>query len=232
MASGGRQRHRPFGRFLAADVAEVDIVGAVTLEQLLDAAGRGGHVNFAGEERDGLGQALDRDHLDPFDHRGLGGIFGRDDQPAEPAILGRLHGHREASLDGTGESFQGELADDGVLFETIDRELAAAGKHAQRDGEIKRGRLFRQVAGGEVDHHAILGPDEPAVDHRAFDAVSALFDRGVGQPDEDRLGHRGGRDINLDVDRHRFDAQQGEGLQSSQHDAPPPYASHLYNAES
>ncbi len=96
-------------------------------------------------------------------------------------------------------------------------ELPAAGEHAERDRQIERRGLLWQFGRGEVDDDAIVRPDEAAVDQRPLDAVRAFLDRRFGQADEDRLGQRAGRDIDLDLDRHGVDADEREGVELGEH---------------
>ena len=77
----------------------------------------------------------------------------------------------------------------------------------ERDRQIERRRLLRQLGRGQVDDDAVLRADEAAVDHRPLDAVRALLDRRFGQADEDRLGQRARRDVDLDLDRQGVDAR-------------------------
>jgi hypothetical protein len=83
--------------------------------------------------------------------------------------------------------------------------LPAAGEDPERDREIKRRRLLRQLGRGEVDHHPIKRPGVAAIDHRPGDPVGALADRGVGEADKDGRREGPGRDVHLDIDRHRLD---------------------------
>jgi hypothetical protein len=52
--------------------------------------------------------------------------------------------------------------------------------------------------------------------------MHALFDRGIGQSDQDRFRHRGEGDIDLNIDRDRIDSQQRKRLQARQHCPMPP----------
>lgn len=74
-----------------------------------------------------------------------------------------------------------------------------------------------ETSWGQVDHDAVLRADEAAVDHRAFNAMRAFLDRLLGEAHEDRLGQRGGGDVDLDFDREGFDAQEREGVEFGEH---------------
>jgi hypothetical protein len=63
-----------------------------------------------------------------------------------------------------------------------------------------------------VNQAAILRPCEGAVDHCSLDAVRALLHRLLGQADQHGLRQRARRDIDLDFDGQRVDAQQRKGM--------------------
>ena len=51
----------------------------------------------------------------------------------------------------------------------------------------------------------------------AFDAVRALFDRLLGQADEERFRDGAGRHIYFDLDGQCVDAEQREGVELGEH---------------
>ena len=141
--------------------------------------------------------------------------------PAEAALPGGGHRHRERALHRPRRAFERQLADDGVLLEQLRRKLPAAGEHAQRDRQVERAGVLGQLGRGEVDDDAVARADEAAVGQGPLDAVRAFLDGRFGQADEDRLGQRAGRDIHLDFDRHGFDADEREGVELGEHDGNP-----------
>ena len=77
--------------------------------------------------------------------------------------------------------------------------------------------LLRQIARGKIDHDPILRADEPAVDDRPLDAMRAFLDRRLGQSDQRRFGHCRRRQIDFNLDRHRFDTQKRERFEIGEH---------------
>ena len=47
--------------------------------------------------------------------------------------------------------------------------------------------------------------------------MGGFFDRRFRQTDQDRLGHRGWRNIDFDVNRHGFDTEQRECFKTCEH---------------
>ncbi len=215
--AGGGDRDRPLGHLLAADVGEIDVVGGVLVEPLVEPRRRGLDVDLAGEEGDGLREAADGDDFDLFDDGGFGGAGGGHDEAAKAALLGGGDGHRERALGRPREAVEGQLADDGVLLEPVGGELPAGGEHAERDRQIERRGLLGQLGRGEVDDDAVVRAHEAGVDERPLDAMRALLDGRFGQADEHGLGQRAGRDIDLDLDRQGVDAEEREGVELGEH---------------
>ena len=75
-------------------------------------------------------------------------------------------------------------------------------------GRSKPPASFFEIGRGQVDHDAIDRPAVSRVDDRPLDPVRALLDGRLGQADQHRLGHRRGRDVDLDLDRRGVDADQ------------------------
>ena len=113
-----------------------------------------------------------------------------------------------------------QFADDCVIAEAFDGELPTGGEDAERDRQIERGGVLREIGRSEIDHYAILRPLIAAIHQRPFDAVYTLFNGRLGEADEDGLRERGVRDVDLDFDRKRVNAQQREGLQLGEHRSP------------
>jgi hypothetical protein len=60
----------------------------------------------------------------------------------------------------------------------------------------------------EVDDDAVDGPRVTAVDECPLDAVHAFFGGRLGQADEDRFWQSAWGDVDLDLHRLRFNAEQ------------------------
>ena len=76
---------------------------------------------------------------------------------------------------------------------------------------------LRRSAGARL---MTVRPDGPAVaevDERPLDAVDAFADGQFGQADENGLGQLGRGRVHLDLDRHRVDADEGEGAELGEH---------------
>ena len=129
-----------------------------------------------------------------------------------------LHRHRQRPGDRPHGAVEGQFADGGEAFELVGRDLPGGDEHAQRDGQVERAGVLSQVGGGEVDDGAAHGQPVAEVDQRPLDAVDALADGQFGQADEHGLGQlRRGR-VHLHLDRHRVDADQGEGAELGEHE--------------
>jgi hypothetical protein len=60
----------------------------------------------------------------------------------------------------------------------------------------------------EIDHDPIDGPLIAAVDERPLDAMRAFLNRGLREPDQNRLRQRPGRNIDFDLNRQGLDPNQ------------------------
>jgi hypothetical protein len=74
-----------------------------------------------------------------------------------------------------------------------------------------------KVRGREVDDGAAVREPVAQIHERALDAVDALPNGHLREPDEDRLGHLGRGRVDLDIDRNRVDAEQGERAELGEH---------------
>ena len=148
MAAGRGDRDRALGHLLAAHVGKIDVVSGVLSKPFVESRRRRFDFDFAGKERDGLGQAGDGDDFDLLDH----GRFGRagrwHDDASKFLLLRGGHRHRERAFGRARGAVERQFADDRVLFEEIARQLPAAGQHAQRDRQIERRGLLRQARPG------------------------------------------------------------------------------------
>ncbi len=208
MPAGGGDGDGALGHLLAADVGEVDFVAGQRLEPFVE-PGRGGvDLDLAGEKADRLGQAGDGDDFDAFDHGRLARTFGRHQQPLQRGVFGRGDGDRQGAFRRPRVAVERQLADDRIAIELVRFDLTAAGQNAQRDRQIERGGLLGQISGGQVDYNPVLRPHEAGIDQRPLDAMGAFFHGGLGQPDEHGLGQGAVGDVDFNLDRQCFDAQQ------------------------
>ncbi len=187
-------------------------------EQFLEVNRLRVHVNLSGEEADGFSQAADRIDVEPLDDGGLGSIGPGNEQPVA-AFEHRLQTHRQDAFDGAGLAGESEFPHDGIVAGPVETDLAAAHQEPQRDRQVEAVGIFLQVGRSEVDHDPVDRAAVSGVDDRPLDAVRALLDGGFRQADENRLGHRRGRDIDLDFNGRSVDADQCVGKELGEHDA-------------
>ena len=114
-------------------------------------------------------------------------------------------------------SLERQLANDRVIEESVRRELATSEQNSERDRQIKRGGLLGKSSGGEIDDDPVIWPGKPRVDYRPGDAMGALANRSIGHADEHGRGQCPPGNVDLHVDRHGFDADEGKGLEAGEH---------------
>ena len=125
--------------------------------QLVEPRRRRLDLDRAGEEADGLGQAGDGDHFDPFDHGRFGRAFGRHDQPAQARLLAPRPWPSTGAL-ASAASLPSSASSPTTAYcsNSSDASLPAAGQHAQRDRQIERRRLLGQLGRGQVDDDPVV----------------------------------------------------------------------------
>ena len=90
-------------------------------------------------------------------------------------------------------------------FSSMSAGIAPMRRHqAQRDGQIVMAALLGQVGGREIDRDVLGGKRQPGGDQRAAHALAAFSHRLVGQAHDVEAG-QAGRDLHLNIDRHRLD---------------------------
>src|ERR1035437_2060161 len=134
----------------------------------------------AGEQGDPRGQVTDAVHIDAFDHGGLGGVFGGNDQVGD-ALLARADGDRQRAAHRADGSIKRKLADEEVPIQSLNR--AHGAQDADGDREIEASAFLPYVGRGQVDGDAFVGVAEAGVDHRTLDALADLADGNVGHAD-------------------------------------------------
>ena len=229
VAAGGGDGEGAFGKFLAADFAEVFAVGGgggvdgVLVEFI------GEEVELAVEEADEFGQGADGDDVDSGDDGGFRGVVGGKDD-ADFFLFAGEHGHGECALDGADAAIEGELAGDEIFF-VVDFDCVAAATAARGiedaiNGEDSQGHrqfqgvaFFAEVGGGEIDGEEAFGEAVAAVEESGADAVEGFFDGGVGEADDGGFGAGLGAFgvIDFDFAGKRIDALQNEGVDFGEH---------------
>ena len=92
------------------------------------------------------------------------------------------------AFDGAHLAGEREFADEAILLDIGKLHFGADGDHAERDGQIEARALFFHVGGREIDRGAPARPAVAAVADGGGDAVFALLDGDIGQPDDDDDG--------------------------------------------
>ena len=156
--------------------------------------------------------------LDLFDHRGLGGAFGRHDHALRGLAV------RAAAIAIDSAPFTGRVVPSRASSPTTaycsNSSEASCPLPASMPSAIGRSNdpaSLGQLRRGEVDDDAVARADEAAVGQGPLDAVRAFLDGGLRQADENRLGQCAGRDIHLDFDRHGVDADERERMELGEH---------------
>jgi len=227
LASSGRADHQhimaarrgdndgPLREFLAAHVAEVNVIVVEMPRNLVHAGGHrlGGKV--AGEDADRFRQAVDAKDTHLFDDRSFASI-GAGYEQARQAAFGRGHRHRQRSLDGTDTAVERQFADHCAVAQLFGQQLAGGDEHAERDGQIEAAGVLAQVGRCEVDHRTPGGACVAEIGKGTLDAMDAFPDGHLGKPNQDGLGHPAGR-IDFDLDGDAVDADEGEGVELGEH---------------
>ena len=201
--SGGGDFEGAFGHGLAANVAEIGRCfgfGGMAVAR----GDRGGELLGAGEQGDHFGQVADAIHVDAFDDRGLGGVFGGDDQVGD-ALLARADRDGEGAAHGTDGAIEGEFADEDVLVEGLHGAHGAQDAHGDR--QIEAGAFLTYVGRGEVDGDAFVGVAEAGVDEGTLDALAAFANGDVGHADHYGIPRVAGCEhVDFDIDQVSIDA--------------------------
>jgi hypothetical protein len=177
VAAGRRQFDGPPPPFLPHHVGEVDAGRRV------DSLG-GGRVEqgtVAAQEVDEPAQRVGRLDHDAGDQGRLDGVGGRDHRVAQ-ARAHRGEDRRQHAAHRPHGAVEPELADQHRLPQRLGRHRARRGEQRQRDAEVERGAVLRQVSRQEVDREAALRPRLARVDHRRAHPVPRLGQRRVGKP--------------------------------------------------
>src|ERR1035437_743555 len=167
----------------------------------------------AGEQGDHLGQVTDTIHVDAFDHGGLGGVFGGNDQVGD-ALLASADCDGQRTAHGADGAIEGELADEDVPIQRLNR--AHGAQDANGNGEIEAGAFLPNVGRGQVDGDAFVGVAETGIDQRTLNALAAFPDGDVGHADHYGVPRVARREhVDFDIDQVSIDAinRSAEGVE-------------------
>ncbi len=185
----------------------------------------GGDRQLIGEESHRFRERVDGDDFDVLDDRGFVRIGDGNQQPP-PALFLRRDRHRQGPFDRPDRTVQGQLAHDGVVAEFLGFQLRAGREDPERDRQVEGRGVLGKVGGRKIDDDAVDRAGVAAVDQGPFDAERAFAHGGFGEADQDRFGHRGGGNIDFDIDRlginpeQRIRQQLGKHAQNAPSQAP------------
>ena len=128
MPPGSGNGDRTLGHLLAAHVAEVDVVAAVFVEQLVNATRLRFDIDVAAEKSRPLGSGYRRQSPPtPSTHRGFRRVGRRHHDSADPFEFRRSHGHREHPFYRSHGTVERQLTDHRVFAQSLRANLPAAG---------------------------------------------------------------------------------------------------------
>ena len=156
---------------------------------------------------------IDRHRLDDG---GLAGVGGRHEQLAGCRASAAAIAIDRAPLIGRTLPSRASSPTDGEVLQLLGQQLPGGDQQAQGDRQIEAAGVLAQIGRGQVDDGAAGVAAVAEVGQGPLDAVDALLDRHLRQADEDRLG-QAGRGIDLDLDGHGVDADEGEGVELGEH---------------
>ena len=160
-----------------------------------------------------------REHVDRIARPGrLRTTVGR----ADEALAHRVGAdrRRQRAGDAADRAVEREFAERREAGNRIRRDRAHRRHQGERDGEVVVAALLRQVGGRQIDSQVLERQPQADRMQRVTDALPALRDRLVGQPD-DGEGLRPRRDPYLHLDRPGFDADERHRGDMPIHALPP-----------
>ena len=215
MAACRSDLQRPLDGRLSLDVGEI-FGGSI---RLLREAGRGRRrcdLPVAAQVLDDLAERGCADHLQPLDYGRFAGVVVWNDQPPQSLLAG-FDGHREYAAHRFERPVERQFARQHRSVERFGRHLLRGGQNAHGDRQIEARSLLTQVGRSEVDHQFLARHPQSRVFESRTDALLALLDGVVGQPDQKKsqLSCRG--DVHLDRDRYGVDACDGSCCGTDEH---------------
>ncbi len=217
MAARGRDLDRAPGLGLAPHVREVDRrrrklrIGVPSID------GRGRFERRGPREvRDHAPERPGHEDLEPADGRGLRGVLGSDDEPAQPRLARRERGG-ERARHGARPAVEAQLGEEEPPLQPRGLHPRLGGDDRHRDGQIERRALLAHVGRREVDDNPLEGEVEARVLDGGADALVALARGRLGKADSARRGEPGG-EIDLDADDPHVDAVERAAVDAGVHE--------------
>ncbi len=217
VAAGGRHFEHSLGAFLALDLGQVGVVGAVLGHQRLR-HGQGLLAAQMVDQRQQRGRGDDRRPVDVAILVMRGGVEAcprglaaahRGADHAQPRRLGgdrrRQHARHAAE-----RAVERQLAQHHEARDAVARDHAHGGQQAHRDGQVVVTALLGEVGWREVDRDALRRQGKPQRAEGGAHALAAFAHRLVGQPDHGE-GDIARRHQHLHIDRQDIDALERNG---------------------
>src|SRR5262249_19984129 len=160
-------------------------------------------------------QCVRREHLETADGPRLGVVGEGHDQRGDPVSPTRQP-DGECSAHSLDLTVERELADDREWTDALAGHGAGGGENPKGDGWIERGAFLPEVGSREIHRDPIGRKRKPGVADRRAHALAAFAHRRVREPDRCE-GGKAGRYVDLDPHQRSFDADQGCGQDSGEH---------------
>ena len=161
----------------------------------------------ATQQREHLAQGRDREHVEVRHQTGLGGVRGRD-QRTGPARPDGPEQRGQHAADRADPAVQAELAEHDRVPARRQVQPSGGAQHGQGDREVEVRAALRQCRGAQSDGDPPVRPPLTGVDDGRPDAVAALGQRRVRQPDEHE-GRQPVAQVRLDLDDPAVDPDDG-----------------------
>ncbi len=215
MAAGGGDLEGSLGVGLTADLREVDVVGDVPASEGVRFHARRLDRPFAGQPLDRFAQASKGEGREGGDVGGLAAVGGGEEEAVEPLAAAGERDRQDAPhrLDLTLER---ELADPYKAAERLALHQSRGGEDSQRDREVEGSTFLAEIRWGQADSNAFHREGVAGVPDGAPDAITALANRGIGEPDHVEGGEAGG-DVHLHRNERGVDPHHGGRKHPRQH---------------
>ena len=210
--AGRRDLQRPFHMRQPPDVAEIDVEPFGIFPESsfeIDRCPRKGML--PAQESDHLAQMTGSVNLQRSDDRRLRRILFRQDNPFKSLFL-RLYGDRQRAPYRQQRTVQRQLA-----LQHITSHLFGSRQNSHRDRQIVSRPFFADIGRGKVDDHLPTAHLVRTVFESGPDTFLAFAHRIVRQSDHVESDPR--RDIHLDGDRDRLDADNGASVTLNEHNS-------------
>ena len=174
-----------------------------------------------------IGEAGDRQDLQPTNQRRLARVVHRDDHPPQ-AARPRQRRHRQDPVDVAHRPIQAQFADDQRLrqqFRDPAPHLAGGDQDPERDRQVVGRAGLADVGRREIDRHPPVREPRPGVPQRRAHPLLRLLDRRVGQP-HDRQPRLALPDIDLDLHQQPIEPDRRATQHRGEHIRLPAIAIH------